>query len=693
MKKLKILLQSNVFYIGFFFFLCFYVFFFTKVLKYETKIPSNTTEIKAKILSYTIDGDKLSLLLKAKEKISATYYIQSKEEKEELQNNLLVGKTLKLYGKQKEVIGMTIPNTFDYKKYLYHERIYFSFQATKVEIVNHQVGFLNRIKNKIEKRLQSLGNNAYLRAFIIGDKTLIDNEQYDHIMENGVSHLFALSGMHLSFLYLILEKILKKIKWKKVIIYSFLFLYLFITGFSVSFLRAILFLLLLDLNKKWKVGISNKKILFFTAFLLLLVNPFYIYNVGFWYTFVITFSLLFCSSLLEQKSKLLQILLVSTITFLFSFPISIYLNYEINLLSVFNNILLVPFISTFVFPLAILTFLFSFLLPIFTFFIFLLEKMNVCFASFAIPLIVGKINLLEVILYYVILLLAIEFHSKKMGILLFLFVVFLYNQNLFVGHYEVYFLDVGQGDSTLIVTPQNKEVILIDTGGSVEYPKKDFQIRNKEFNLGESIVTFLKSKRIRKIDRLLLTHGDYDHAGKAIYLVNNFKVKKVVLNCGPYNDLENSLIKVLDKKKIPYSACMKELIIKDSKLYFLNTKEYDNENDNSSVIYTELNNYKLLFMGDASILTEKAILSKYNLSNIDVLKVGHHGSKTSSSKEFINSIHPKYSIISVGRNNRYGHPNQEVLNILNNSKVYRTDQDGSIMFKIKDHKLEIETCA
>ena len=181
--------------------------------------------------------------------------------------------------------------------------------------------------------------------------------------------------------------------------------------------------------------------------------------------------------------------------------------------------------------------------------------------------------------------------------------------------------------------------------------------------------------------------------GEAINLVNNFKVEKVIFNCGPYNYLEKELIKVLNKKKIKYYSCIKELNIDNNKLYFLQTNIYDNENDNSNVIYTELNNYKFLFMGDASVTTEKEILNKYNLSDIDVLKVGHHGSRTSSSKEFLDEIEPKYSVISVGKNNRYGHPNKEVLNNLNKSKIYRTDQDGSIMFKIKNNKLQIETCS
>ena len=156
--------------------------------------------------------------------------------------------------------------------------------------------------------------------------------------------------------------------------------------------------------------------------------------------------------------------------------------------------------------------------------------------------------------------------------------------------------------------------------------------------------------------RLMSPHGDFDHMGDSIYLINNYKVKNVVFNCGEFNELEKELIKVLDKKKIKYHSCIKELNIDNNKFHFLQTKEYDNENENSNVIYTELNGYKFMFTGDAGIDKEKDILNKYNLSNIDVLKVGHHGSKTSSSKSFINEINPKNSIISVGKNNLYGHP-------------------------------------
>ena len=251
------------------------------------------------------------------------------------------------------------------------------------------------------------------------------------------------------------------------------------------------------------------------------------------------------------------------------------------------------------------------------------------------------------------------------------------NPNIKSSKLEIHFIASGHYDDSILVRTDQK-TIYID-GGREGCKDKD--------------ITYLNELGVKKIDYMIGSHGDFYHMGDSIYLINNYKVKNVVFNCGEFNELEKELIKVLDKKKIKYYSCIKELNIDNNKLYFLQTKEYDNENDNSNVIYTELDGYKFMFMGDAGIDKEKDILNKYNLSNIDVLKVGHHGSKTSSSKSFINEINPKNSIISVGKNNRYGHPNKEALNNLEDSKVYRTDQDGSIIFKIKNNKLKIKTCS
>ena len=186
-------------------------------------------------------------------------------------------------------------------------------------------------------------------------------------------------------------------------------------------------------------------------------------------------------------------------------------------------------------------------------------------------------------------------------------------------------------------------------------------------------------------------HGDNDHIGESINIVNNFRIGKVVLNCGPFNNLEKKLIKVLDKNNIEYTSCINNIDLGNNKMYFLNTRIYSNENDNSQVSYIKINNYKFVFMGDASSITEYNILNKYNIGQIDFLKVGHHGSDTSSSKNFINRIKPKYSLISVGKNNKYGHPKQVVLNTLKNTKIYRTDLDGSIEIRLNNNEYNIIT--
>ena len=301
-----------------------------------------------------------------------------------------------------------------------------------------------------------------------------------------------------------------------------------------------------------------------------------------------------------------------------------------------------------------------------------------------------RISIFEIIVYYVLLILILK-QKKMVKILFIILMLIMYFNPYFDSNTALYFIDVGQGDSALIVTKNNKS-ILIDTGGVISYESESWKKRNKTYNLMKSsIIPFFKSIGLKKIDYAIFSHGDFDHMGEAVNLVTNFKVDKVIFNCGEFNDLESGLIKVLNKKKISYYTCISELNIDKNKLYFLQTKEYDNENDNSNVIYTEIDGYKFMFMGDAGVDKEKNILEEYNISNVDVLKVGHHGSKTSSSELFINEMNPKYSVISVGKNNRYGHPNKEVLDNLENSKIYRTDQDGSITFKI-NNKLQVETC-
>ena len=268
-------------------------------------------------------------------------------------------------------------------------------------------------------------------------------------------------------------------------------------------------------------------------------------------------------------------------------------------------------------------------------------------------------------------------YKKNRLILLIVILVLHYNVNVILPNDYFIIIDVNQGDSSLFYS--NNKCILIDTGG----------LYNK--TVSESTIVMLKSLGIRHIDVLFLTHGDFDHMGDAIYFVNNFEVKQVVFNNNSLNELELKLIEELSNKKIKYEIGERDTVYTFNNLNIkLLNFNLDNENDSSLVLYIIFKNKKILMMGDASSKTENMLLEHYNLENIDYLKVGHHGSKTSTSSKFIDVINPKIAFISVGLNNRYHHPNTEVLDNLRKSKVYRTDKVGSIKVTL-NNKVKIET--
>jgi len=503
--------------------------------------------------------------------------------------------------------------------------------------------------------------------------------------------------MHVSLLIGIIMFILNKVSYnnyyKYTIVIIILIFYLFLTGCSPSILRTTIMTITMIINNLFNLKIKKLDIMLITLIIAISINPFIIYEVGFQFSYIISLTLNIISKKINfKKNILIKNLYTSFICFIVSLPICIYHFYQVNFLGIILNLIMIPLVSVIIFPLTLITFIFPFIYDLYTITINILETINTLASSINIFTITFmKPSFIVIMIYYLIIIISL----MDLKYLFMLIILILIHKSIPYLRKEFILttIDVGQGDSLLLTYPNNQCNILIDTGGIIKYNNEKWQVRKNNYSISQSkIIPYLKSLGITKLDYLIVTHGDYDHMGEAINLVNNFKVEKVIFNCGEFNKLETELIEVLDKKKIPYYSCIKELNIDNNKLYFLNNGTYDNENDNSSVIYTELNNHKFLFMGDAGVEVEEELIEKYNLQNIDVLKVGHHGSKTSSSEEFIEEINPKYSIISVGKNNRYGHPNKEVLNTLEDTKIYRTDQDGSIMFKLNKDKLGIETC-
>ena len=695
MKKLNLILQFNWFYYLLIAFSLLYSFIYFKMPKISM-IDGNNDSFNGIITSLKINGDLLTVEILGNEKIIGNYYFKTEVEKNNFVKDYQLGDKVEVNGTFNKPNNNTVFNLFNYHKYLETKKIYYLMDISSIKKIANNKNIFYKIINLIDKRINTYKSKKYLKAFILGKTDLLDDDIKTNYQELGVSHLLAISGMHISLFSGIILFLLKKCHIGGNISYFitilFLLFYMKLTGNTSSVSRAVILFMLLTFNKMFNFKLSTLKIWCFTFSIIIFKNPYSLVDVGFQFSFTVSFYLILLQKNLTSNNYFIGLLKISFVSLLVSLPISIYYFYQVNFLSIIWNLIFVPLVSIIIFPLSLITFIIPYFDALLYLLINIMESIaGVCNSIKMFQFIFGKPSLIWIFLYYLIITLWLYKKYFVFKYVLIGLLVFQYFKLLIIPNNFFMMIDVGQGDSLLI--HYNNVSILIDTGGKVSYQKEKWQERKTKSIADSKLIPLLKSYGIRKINYLVTTHGDYDHMGEAINLVNNFKVDNVIFNCGEYQDLEKELIKVLEKKKIKYYSCIKELNIDSSKLYFLQTKKYDNENDNSNVIYTEFGNYRFLFMGDAGKEKEKDILDKYNLSNIDVLKVGHHGSKTSSSTNFISSINPKYSLISVGKNNRYGHPNKEVINNLKNTKIYRTDQDGSIMFKIKNNKLKIETCS
>ncbi len=690
-QKLKIILQCNYFYYFLLIINIIYIVIYVNNYKIKSSFDINDNQFIVTIDSVKIDGNKLSI--EFREKLIGTYYFDKEEDKNSF--NYEIGDKLKIYGNLKLPKNNTIPNTFNYKKYLNRKGIKYILSIDKFSLISKSNNILIKFKNYIYKRISNIEHNDYLYALILGKTDYMDIDTYNNYRINGVTHLFSLSGLHVSMFSMIILCILNKLKINEIFSFiittSILFIFSFVASFSPSILRASIIFILNNIKKIFKLNIKTKYLLYLTFVILTFVNPNYIFNMGFILSFTITYFIILIAENYKIKNSLINIIIISFISFLASAPIMINNSYEINIIGFLNNVIFIPYVTYIVFPLTLINMIFPFLNELLNILVIIMEKISFISTNILnLNIYFSKLNVFLIFMYYCLLILIIKKKNKLIIPFIFL-IIYAYIKPNFNNDNYIYFLDVSQGDSILILN-KNNESFLIDTGGKVNYEKDEWEVQRKPFNLMIStIIPFFRSIGLKKIDYLIITHGDYDHIGDAINLINNFKVNKVILNNGEYNNLELDFIEILKQNNIPYYKNLQKLNTKNNKLLFLNSIDYKNENDNSLVIYTKIYEYKVLLMADAGVKVEHDLINKYNLRNIDILKIGHHGSNTSSDKKFINLTNPKYSIISVGENNRYGHPNKEVLNNLDNSKIYRTDQDGSIMFKIKNNNLKIKT--
>ncbi len=698
MTSLKTLLQSRWIFILILIISLLNTFFILKNELFKTNYNGNETNISGYIKNINIDGNHVKMIVRAKEDIVVNYYAKKETEIIKIKDNYKIGDYLKAVGTFDRPKTNTVFNLFNYRKYLLSQKIYWIFTCDSIEKLNIKPKLFYLIKRNIINRINKIEKSkAYIKNYIISERSDIDNKIYESYQGNGLNHLLTISGAQLSLFAFLILFIMNKFNNSKIINYIIttiiLLFYLLLADSPPSLLRAFMMFVILRINEIFRLKINTLSYLILVFSLLLIDNPYYVYNIGFIFSFTISFYLILFSDLISRyKNYFAKSFMISVIAFLVSTPILINNFFEINLITPLINLIFIPIFLFIIFPLSIIVFIIPALDNLLYLVISFTETLSLKINSINIFVITLKhLSMFGIIIYYIVITyVLISFRNKKhLKFIYFLIVLLVHFFSPNFNKYPVItFIDVGQGDSTLIELPKNKGNILIDTGGTFAYNKENWSKKKKEYSLARfKIIPYLKSRGIRKLDYLILTHGDYDHIGCAKVIINNYKVSNIILNSGNNNDLEKDLINLLDTKKMFYSFYnQNKLKVNNYQFYFLNKKNIKDENEDSLIIYTNLNSWNILLMGDAGVSSEKYVITTYKLPKMDILKVGHHGSKTSSSNKFIKTIRPTYAVISASLNNRFNHPHPEVIDTLNNYNVkyYLTSQSGSIKFILKD---------
>lgn len=685
MIKLRKILLLKWPYLIIFIFSLIYVILFT-LKNYTSLYQKGENEIEGEVYSLEFTSNKLSLGLDvlAKEKIKATYYFKSEKELAKAKENLSLGDTLLLKGELQSPKTSHNFYSFSYQEYLKYQNIFYVMTVSSYEIVKPNTNYLLTLKDSLRKMINNDKVGNYINVFFLGNSANFEEKLLDDFRKLGISHLFALSGTQVSFIVLLFTNLLSFFKitdFKKFIYTTFcLVFYYLIIDTCAAIDRAIIFNLVFTLNKTFNFNIRPFQLILLSLSILFFINPYYIFDIGFQYSTIISCTLILYTNLKNSKG-IVGLLRVSWVSFLASLPISLYHFSYINILSVIYNLFYVPFINFIIFPLAIICFLFPFLSFILSFFIAIFETSVNFLANIKIGvLILPRLALGFYFLYYGILGCYFYFKRKLLLIIFVLFFLAHYCYPLFNDDDRLYMLDVGQGDSFLLLS--RGKSILIDTGGVMNY------YQSEQNNNGKYLVTLFHQLGLKKIDYLILSHGDYDHAGDALNIEKEMRIDNIFFNGNELNSLEKEIWKKTEAFKVKLMEG--DTFMVGNYHFQVLSYNFSDENEGSLILYVTIDDKSILFMGDATIKSEEYLLANYDLDRVTFLKVGHHGSRTSSSLEFLEVIRPTYSLISAGIDNKFSHPHLEVVNRLEEvgSKIYDVRETGMVEFNFSKNRIK-----
>lgn len=638
------------------------------------------------------------------------------------QADVMVGNLVQVTGKITSFSHASNPGQFDEYNYYKANDICAKMSAKEISIINYDINYINySLMNIKEKLLETFFNifpereAGIIAAMILGEKSYTDSEIKTLYQENGISHILAISGLHLSLIGLGIFNILRKVRGSilQSIIFSFvlILLYAYMTGFSVSAKRAVI-MFLISLSAKL-IGCTYDILssLSFSALIVLFGQPMMLFQAGFLLSFgavaaiaVIypTLGKLVTKERFKKAFSLIQSLLISLSVQLLTVPIIIYFYFSVPVYGVFLNLIVIP-LMTFVVSGSIFAGIMGcFFLPLGKFIgggVYYILKLYefLCVKFESIPnniTVIGRSEISQIVIYYSLIafiFIIYKIINKKIVLIFLLLIFFILKREMPEG-IEAVFLDVGQGDCIYIKNKYGTS-FLFDGGSSDVSKVGTYRIR-----------PFLLSYGVDKVDYVFVSHVDADHISGIRELIELNMVCNIVMTDisdkpSAYLELENLALSY--GVKVLYFCEGSSLIENDFNIYCYYPKLQMsglNTNESSMILEVEYKELSIMLTGDAGAAAEYNSIrfrsEKINKdSRVTILKAAHHGSNYSSSDVFLNQIMPLYSIISCSKYNSYGHPGLEAIKRLEavNSNIYITYETGAVMLKSDGYNLILRT--
>ena len=664
--------------------------------------PTEVHAIRPIIDSLQVNGNLLSFRGRADGQTFQVYYTIQTEKEQQYFKKLSQNVDLQIDGTLSVPESQRNFNGFDNQKYLATQNIYRILTIKKINAISPQKDNLFDLHLWRRKAILLCQErfpapmSSYMTGLLFGYLGKDFDEMSSIFTSLGIIHLFALSGMQVDFFIDGLRRLLLRLGMRRDIVdkllLPFSFVYAFLTGLAVSVIRALF-------QKNLRLtGLDNFAL---TFFLMLIIMPKFLLTTGGQLSMLYAFLIAMISQKFRNLSGIKKSFLYSTVLSVGVLPLLILdfhvfqpLSIPLTLaFSVLFDLLMLPALLI-IFILSALT---GFSVNVNFFFQWLDNVAKFADNLFHYPLVLGTPSIALLLGLFLTTGLLIDFYRhKKIRWLLFPALIGLFFLCKNPVSPSITMVDIGQGDSFLLQDAWNKKTILIDTGGKVGFGgnQANWTQSVSQTNAEKTLIPYLLSRGIDTIDTVILTHTDDDHVGDIDALADKIKIKQIWIDKGALTNA--SMVKKLKIANVPVHTAQvgDSLPIFGSQLQVL-SNGYTGKGDNNDSIVTYGNFFgtRFLFTGDLERAGEEELLQHYPNLKIDVLKAGHHGSKTSSAPDFIAAIQPKIALISVGKNNRYGHPNHETLDTFaaNKVTVFRTDNQGAVRLTPISGKWQIQT--